>query len=123
MDMVNKAFNEYILIKETIDKMKEVVKKFLLDNGGYENGFETYVNTIVVYNICGGSVDWRVPNLKEMKVGQYRELGYKLYDDLYECLSKDIKHIKFHIESQHDECGCYTTYIWAELPKERIGLY
>ena len=114
---------EYALIKETIDKMKKIIRRFLLDNGGSETGLKTYVNTTVVYNITGGSVDWHVPYINEIKIGQYKELGYKLYDELYACLNKDIKNIKFHIESYSDEYGCYATCIWAELPKERISLY
>ena len=56
--------NKYELTQQTINQMKLVIKKFLMAHGGFENGYMTYVNTTVEYNVYR-RVDWSVPSIKK----------------------------------------------------------
>lgn len=114
--------DKYDLIQHTVFKMKKIVKDFLLENGGYENGFETYVDTCVRYNWYRWEAKWGVPNMKKMTFEEYGNKGKELYEKLRECIDPQIRDIEFEISSQDDEYGCYTLRIQAQFPREEIHM-
>ena len=114
--------NKYELIQQTMNQMKLVIKKFLMAHGGFNNGYMTYVNTTVEYNVFR-RVDWSVPSMRKMTMGEYWDLGTELYRELEELINRDMSDVVFRISSSNDSAGCYIINIWAELPKERITLY
>ena len=78
--------NEYYMIQE----VSSIVMEFLKSNGGYSNGYETYVSGVVRPKVHS-TLKWMTPKQYDMTIREVDRLGMELYDEVlkvmenYEC--------------------------------------
>ena len=95
--------------EEFYKEFTAVLRKFLKEQGGYENGFETYV---------GGTIRpksysymyWMTPRSCELTFKERQKLGAVLYDQLYEICEK-YNEFDIRLEEIPREHGVYETRI------------
>jgi len=86
-----------------------IIKDFLKQNKGLDNGYDTFVFGMVRYNVFD-RIFWRTPVYQDMTIRQIQDKGSVLYRQLKAVIDKfDIETMK--IEKIHSEDGCYNTYV------------
>jgi hypothetical protein len=100
-----------------LEEISECVNKFLMRNGGLDNGYVTWVVGEVRTDILFGSLQWLTHKAGELTGNDKHELGCKLYDQVQKImLEYEIEMVKF--ENKHIEDGCY--YTKASIVHSRI---
>jgi len=66
-----------------------IVKDFLREHGGFQNGLDTWVDGII--NEFGvGCIDWSTPSIQDMTMSEHRGLGNKLFLKIQSLFTKDF---------------------------------
>jgi hypothetical protein len=78
------------IIDNCINEMEDVIKTFLTKNGGYSNGYNTFVSGYVEHNV-ETSLEWSTPVADALTGIERRKRGGNLYKDLSQLTTaKDI---------------------------------
>lgn len=128
--LIEWAKNYSKLLKETntenkhncISKISDTIKTFLHNEGGYQNGYTTYVNGTVNAD-KEGVLDWCTPTAKEELTPKGIESrGKALYNSVQSIL-KDHNLDSVLIEGEHVDFGAFETYIvFANETTGRVSL-
>ena len=116
--LIEWAKNYSKLLKETntenkhncIDKISNTIKTFLHNEGGYQNGYTTYVNGTVNVN-KDGILDWCTPVAKvELTTKGIESRGKALYSTIQSILN-DHHLDSVLIKSKHVDFDVYETFV------------
>jgi len=90
-------------------KCSKIIKNFLEQNGGSDNGYDTFASGTVRQNVHD-TIDWKTPKSQELTGLVVGDRGAQLYDELRDIVEEfDIETME--IISEHTEYGCFDTYI------------
>jgi len=90
--------------EEMLDEIKSVIFNFLRENGGYDNGFATYVKGKV--EPCNPhSLEWETPTSRQLTKDEIKKKGFELNRALTKCLKNYFNVII--IDSEYEEYGSY----------------
>jgi hypothetical protein len=93
-----------------MDLLGNEVNKFLMEQGGLDNGYITWVQGEVLPDIHSAYLEWLTPKAEELTGIQKHKLGCDLYRNLQKImLDNELERIKF--ERKHLEDGCYATTV------------
>jgi len=105
------------------DCLKEValaVSKFLKENGGYANGYETWVDGDIRYNTTQ-YLKWRTPAFRDLTQRFMDGKGLELNEILVRILQKYSFNDYMKISAEFIEDGCYETRVSFSVT-ERVNL-
>ena len=89
---------------EMLDEIKGIIINFLKENGGYDNGYDTYVKGRV--EPCWvHPLEWRTPGMSDMTYKEVSDKGYELNKTLTKCFKNGINVII--IEARYEDYGTY----------------
>ena len=96
------GFNEY----EFVQEVSSIIWSFLKDNGGYSNGYFTYV-TGSVRPRTHSHLDWKTPRQLDMTIREVETLGAKLYDEILAVMDRYAMSTNDCLVISHiEESGC-----------------
>ncbi len=98
-----------IFDQETYDKaftdISNVVNTFLKEQGGFSNGYETYISGHVCLN-SHSKLKWRTPKREKLTGEKVDRLGRELYSSVLSIIENyKIEEVK--ISKCHLEYGCF----------------
>lgn len=100
-----------------LNNVKKIVCDFLKDQGGYSNGYGTYVKGSVRFNVRS-QLQWMTPSAKDLTIKEHGKLGYELNDKIADYLAevdfKDYIYINDYIGDF--DCHYMTVSIKIEEP-------
>lgn len=110
-------------IEKCLTEAAGEIKKFLANEGGYENGYYTYVSGEVSAD-KKGCLKWSTPKATdELSDKGFQVRGEKLYADIQEIM-KDTGVDKILIRSIDVEYGAHeTTVVYVTETKQRVNLW
>lgn len=103
-----------------IENIKLILVSFLKKNGGYGNGFETYIGGSVSPN-CFSIMDWSTPTSENLTGKEVRLKGRDLYNDLHEYLKKNSIKETLVVKNNHISDGCFETHFYFKPKMERVS--
>jgi len=98
-------------VEEISKSINKIIVKFLSDNGGYSNGYSTFVEG-EVSDTNGCELKWATPPMGCLTINEVRSVGIRLHSEIRLIIPKSFfdQH-KITITSKHVEDGCFSTYI------------
>ena len=97
---------DYKEVQKTLFEIRKDIKSILCNNGGMDNGYETYAEGGIKKN-CSNSVSVVIPGLDVTK-RNLRDIGYKIEEHIKKQYSEIIESgLIIVIEYHHIEYGCY----------------
>ena len=97
-----------------IDNVKKIIAKFLAQNGGRSNGYETYAEGSCQKNSLH-AVNWMTPKATDLTLYQHKSAGYKLCDEINHYLKQINFDNQVIISKYPTEYGCYETTVSINL--------
>lgn len=96
---------------QILEGVQQIVNDFLLDNGGYENGYETYVTGLVGRDIKDGISDLCTPTTGNISLRMVIELRQELELMIMSFINKNQILHDIKIDARHMEYGCFNIEI------------
>lgn len=92
---------------EIFEGVRNIINDFLLENGGYENGYETYVVGKVHRERKGGISDLNTPELAKSSMRILHDLQLELETRILNFIHANQILQEINIQSRHIEHGCF----------------
>ena len=101
--------------KIILDNVKKIICKFLKDQGGYSNGYGTYVSGSVRFNVRS-RLNWMTPTAVNLTIKEHDRLGYELNDKIADYLAEVdfTDYIYINDYTGDFDCHCMTVSIKIE---------
>lgn len=99
-----------------LDHVSKIIKRFLKENGGYSNGYNTCVTGNCQQNVHQ-SLNWATPTAPDLTLREIKSRGYKLNDEISEYLKEQNCYNTIYIEAIPKEHGCFDTVVAINLCK------
>ena len=105
---------EYKII---LDNVKKIICTFLKEQGGYSNGYGTYVSGSVKFNVRS-KLNWMTPSAVNLTIKDHDKLAYNLNDKIADYLAEiDFKEYLYITDYIGDfDCHYMTVSIKIEEP-------
>lgn len=105
--------------KKLLEEIAKTIKEFLIKNGGYSNGFETWAEGTVSLNVTG-AVKLFTPACQDKTYNEVRNLGGQLETKLKGYLKHNGIKETLSIRRFHVEHGAYQTEVNFEPQTIRV---
>ena len=100
-----------------VRELAALISKFLKDNGGMSNGYNTWVK------IKGDKISWRTPKRVDMTERQADKLGEKLHEKMRAIMKEnDHEEWKLRVGAEHVEWGCHRMIVSITPPSVSTGV-
>ena len=100
-----------------LNNVKKIIVEFLKEQGGYSNGYGTYVSGSVKFNVRS-KLNWMTPSAVNLRIKEHDKLGYELNNKIADYLAEvnftDYIYITDYIGDF--DCHCMTVSIRIEEP-------
>lgn len=104
--------NEENVNEQILSTLEGIVRDFLLENGGYSNGYETFVEGIVKKDVVH-SLKWKTPEISKLTEEEVQSKGFELNNKIREVMNFfTIKEVKITAEDKN--FGAYNTVVSYE---------
>ncbi len=107
------------MTKEFLKEFTDELKAFFKEQGGLDNGYETYASGEIRENVSC-YINWETPKACHLTRQEHQKLAAELYDRLYAICKKHNQWV-ISLHNYHIEHGVYDTYI-RKTEEERIRL-
>lgn len=99
--------------KDILNELSRICRKFLKDNGGYENGYETFIRATFRKNVHS-TLEWQTPKYGDLTVNLIKSMARFLYKELEDTIQRgggleEKEIIEIYTSNLGD--GCYSTKI------------
>ena len=97
------------MTEEFLKEFTAELKAFFKEQGGLDNGYETYASGEIRENVSC-YINWETPKACHLTRKQHQELAAQLYDRLY-AICKKHNQWTIELRDHYIEHGVYETYI------------
>ncbi len=108
-------------VEKIMDLISKEVSTFLKENGGFKNGYDTYLNGKFMRHYHKAPT-WSTPNCQDLTKREIAKKAMKLDNKIQEILIENSfeydNSIIIKVESYHIEHGCYRINISTTKEKE-----
>ena len=105
---------DYKKVKDALYEIRKNIKSILCDNGGMDNGYETYAEGIIEKNYSGG-IDVCLPG-QDITKRELKNVGYKIENYIKEHYSDIIESgLTIMVSYHHVEHGCFALSITLRI--------
>jgi hypothetical protein len=117
MSKLHRAFDSKVLNKsaqECIAIATRIIRRLLLEQGGFENGFNTSMHGDIRSGVHQ-SIDWETPAMVNLTMKEIREIGYMMNETLIALIDKYlIDHVRIIAEPSDEYGGMKTSILIVE---------
>jgi hypothetical protein len=94
-----------------LNLLAELTGKFLGNNGGFDNGYETYLAGVITPNKIGGITEFNTPDTYHMSIGRVKSLCEEFEREVKKLVAiYDFEKEITFTYTYHNQ-GCYSTHI------------